>query len=365
MYKLVQADFPPQPESQEFAEIFRQFGKRLAPKYDSIYLIHGTFVGGDALGWNEQLSRRWPNAASKLTELGKLIVDKASGQSGNFTAEYARFFHDSIAEHSGHELDVRLFHWSGENTHAARCRAAIKFLANLLTHRAVLHVDTIRPLVFCHSHAGNVLALVSNLLAAPDETRNEFLRLVEPTFSHETAEQEIFSRVSSVLREATVREVISLDIVTLGTPIRYGWDTGGFDQLLHFVHHHPRAGKPEYLATIPKLGTELVTLAHGDFIQQLGIATTNFMPFLFDRKLVKAENRLGEFLQGNIDHSDFLERLRLGMRVPHDGTTLLVAYDDNHGLARKIAGHAIYTRPEWLSFHVRETTNEFAAENQK
>ena len=42
------------------------------------------------------------------------------------------------------------------------------------------------------------------------------------------------------------------------------------------------------------------------------------------------------------------------MRVPQEGTTLLVNYDDTNGMARKLAGHGVYTEKEWLAFHVAE-----------
>ena len=32
--------------------------------------------------------------------------------------------------------------------------------------------------------------------------------------------------------------------MTFGTPIRYGWDSGGYARLLHFIHHRPAPGLP-------------------------------------------------------------------------------------------------------------------------
>ena len=37
---------------------------------------------------------------------------------------------------------------------------------------------------------------------------------------------------------------LALDLVTFGTPIRYGWDTAGYQHLLHFVNHRPGRRAP-------------------------------------------------------------------------------------------------------------------------
>jgi hypothetical protein len=44
------------------------------------------------------------------------------------------------------------------------------------------------------------------------------------------------------------------------------------------------------------------------------------------------------------------------MRVPTEGTTLLVDYGPPRcNVVQHLAGHAVYTRPEWMLFHAEET----------
>lgn len=355
-YERRKAEFPPSSELDEYAATFCAFGKKTHGKLDAIYLLHGTFVGGDAFGWNEQISKFWPNLANKLTELGKQFVSKPLGTSGNYTQAFANQFQDSIQKNSGYDIPVRLFNWSGENTHVARSRAAINFLGELLQRKGNDSSQN-KVLVWCHSHAGNVLAIVTNLLGADDEVRETFLEVIEPTFAHDDSKKRIFELVATALSDKSLGNGLELDIVTFGTPIRYGWDTSGYRKLLHLIHHQPQADHPDYLAPLPKLSAEILNQIQGDFVQQSAIATTNLMPFVFDRKLVQIENQLGKLLQQGIERGDFLTRLKLGMRVPAEGMTLLVGYSNELGLAKKMAGHAIYTRPEWLVFHAKETAN--------
>ena len=102
-------------------------------------------------------------------------------------------------------------------------------------------------------------------------------------------------------------------------------------------------------------------LKDGDYVQQLGIAGTNFPPTLFSWRAVLADVRLGRLLQAGIRKRNLLDRLLNGMRVPDEGTTLLVDYGLPEGdagpehVVKHLAGHAVYTRPEWMLFHAEET----------
>ena len=54
---------------------------------------------------------------------------------------------------------------------------------------------------------------------------------------------------------------------------------------------------------------------------------------------------------------DLHERLKMGMRVPEEGTTVLCDYGPPAGnVAQHHAGHAVYTQLDWLLFHAEQTS---------
>jgi hypothetical protein len=65
-------------------------------------------------------------------------------------------------------------------------------------------------------------------------------------------------------------------------------------------------------------------------------------------------------LQRGIPARSLLRRLRLGQRVPDEGTTLLVDYAlSREPFARHLAGHGVYTHRERLLFHAEEVVRRF------
>jgi len=349
-YELLQPKSPPQPGTPEFSLLAKDFQKRIDGKVDEVFLLHGTFVGDDALGWTAQISKLFPNLGSQIAVVGKRLVDLISGESGNYTGEFRELLQTSLEP--GSVSLVRQFVWSSENTHTGRCRASIELLHMLMES----HSNGKRKfLFFCHSHAGNVLALLTNLLAADSEVRQKFIQTMRPLFNNE-ADARILSSVDSFLQNEPA-PIFELNIVTFGTPIRYGWDAGGFNKLLHFVNHSPRGRHANYVSPLNDLSLQVLKSYDGDLVQQLGIASTNFFPFLLDKDLMAAEREMSQLLQPGIERKDVIRRIKIGMRVHESGSTLLVDYgraSDQAGLAKLMVGHAIYTRIEWLAFHLSE-----------
>ena len=149
-----------------------------------------------------------------------------------------------------------------------------------------------------------------------------------------------------------------LDLVTMGTPVRYGWDPEGYANLLHFINHRPSAGLPEHIGRFPRNTEDILQATGGDVIQQCGIAGTNFAPPLWAWRATLADRALGALLQAGIRKRDLLKRLRMGCRVHADGTTLLVDYGPSEGnIAHHLAGHAVYTRSQWLPFHLQQVAD--------
>jgi hypothetical protein len=320
----------------------------------AIYLVHGTFVGADVLGLLREVARVSPETAVPLRRLHKQALDAITHDAGNYTPEYATAFEEALND-SGTPLPVRLFHWSGENVHIGRADGAVRLLYELSTQEKLRGG---RVLLWGHSHGGNLFALMTNLLANDQGTNARFFRASRSYYrwphSGKT-DMPVWEHVRKMLnRDKSPLSEVLLDVVTLGTPVRYGWDSDGYASLLHFVNHHPAKGLAEYQALFPPSIDDVLS-GRGDTIQQLGIAGTNLaLPFWAWRAWL-AELRLGRLIQPKIRKRDTLSRLKLGIRAHQEGETLLVDYGPGQGhVGRHVAGHAVYTRRSWLLFHAEQ-----------
>lgn len=324
-----------------------------------MYLVHGTFVGGDALGIVAEIARFLPGLDGPLSEMGRLVVENLFGSVGNYTSTHVQLLVEGLGQ-PPEALPVRIFSWSSQNDHIGRADGAVRLIDEI--SRLKIPGDR-RLLLWGHSHAGNVFALVTNLLAADKGLRREFFRAARSYYRWPTGcvDIPVWERVRRLLNR---REVESwcpqLDLVTFGTPIRYGWDSGGYSRLLNFINHRPAAGLPDYLAPFPPTPEHVLDAYDGDYVQQFGIAGTNLPPGWIAWRTFNADRRLGKLLEADVTPNSPLARLQVGARVPDEGTTLLVDYGSpGVPLPQHHAGHAVYTRPDWLLFHAEETAREF------
>lgn len=327
----------------------------------AIYLVHGSFVGADALGLFCEVARVSSAAAEPLRRLQKQLLDALTKDTGNYTAEFAREFEHAIAADGEPAIPVRLFNWSSENHHIGRADGAIRLISALHDDDAA---NTGRVLIWGHSHGGNVLALLSNLLGADAALRQQFFHACRSYYRWpgiDRVDLPEWSHVQELLEhDALLPLAARLDLVTFGTPVRYGWDTGGYGKLLHFIHHRPVPGKHQTAADFPREAEEVLSARYGDYIQQFGIAGTNLAPGVWAWRAALADVRLGRFLQPGIRKRQLLERLKLGIRTHDEGTNLLVDYGLPQGhVGQHVAGHAIYTLLDWLLFHAEEVARRF------
>jgi hypothetical protein len=353
----------PAPGTREFNRRMRSVGDALwAADVAAVYLVHGTFAGFDALGILNELARRYPAGRDSIGRIVKRMVDALAADAGNYTARYAENFEESIRT-SGAPIAVRLFHWSGENHHLGRADAAVRLIDEL----ASLELPPRRRvLLWGHSHAGNVFALMSNLLAGDRQALEWFFAAASVFYRVPLAglvDIPVWQRVGRLLAgDACSLAGRPIDMVTFGTPIRYGWDRRGHDGLLHFVHHRPQPDLPAHRASFPPSVDDVLHATGGDYVQQIGIAGTNAAPSVLAWRAFAADRKLNTLLQPGLSCADLVERLRLGMRVHEAGTTLLVDYGPPAGgVAQHLAGHAVYTRHEWLLFHAEEVVRRFYA----
>jgi hypothetical protein len=258
---------------------------------------------------------------------------------------------------------VRRFLWSSENHHLGRADGAVRLLDELA------QASRERPgrlLLWGHSHAGNVFALLTNLLGGDVETRARFFKAVETHYRWpllKRVDVPVWTRVAEMLRRGEFAGLAErLDVATFGAPIRYGWETAGYGKLLHVVHHRPCEAWPPYRAPFPPTVERVLRAADGDYIQQFGIAGTNLPPAVFQWREYLAERRLCALVQAEVEPPDLLSRLRAGRRVPDEGTTLLVDYGPPQGgIAQHLAGHAVYTQLDWQLFHAEQAADALYA----
>ena len=333
---------------QRVGEAFRRAGVAC------VCLAHGTFVGTDATGALREIERVFPAAGQAMGRRVKQLVDALVGEKSNYTAEFAQCFESALAQPGESPIPVRLFHWSSENHHIGRADGAVRLIDKL----ASLGIPPgRRVLLWGHSHAGNVFALTSCLLGGDKPAVEQFFHAARTYYRRPLwgrIDLPVWDRVRRTLGGSL--DPAALDMVTFGTPIRYGWNRGGCGRLLHFVHHRPAPGLPEHLAPFPPKLANVLTAAHGDFVQQFGIAGTNLSPGWFAWRSWLADKRLGRVLQDpGGGPAGLLQRLRVGAIVPDAGTTLLVDYGlSDADLARQQLGHAVYTGKKWILFHAEE-----------
>jgi hypothetical protein len=330
----------------------------------AVYLVHGTFVGPDALGLLGELGRLFPSVAGVIRGLVKQTVECMTGDAGNYTTDYQQALSSGINPAGAVEVPVRLFQWSSENHHVGRADGAVRLIDELA---ALELLPGQRILLWGHSHAGNVFALLSHLLSGDDEAVSQFFEAARVYYRWPLVgcvDIPHWYRVETMLagqRHPLIQA--PLDIVTFGTPIRYGWDPAGYDKLLHFVNHRPAAGVPEYCAPFPPKVEHVLEAADGDYIQQFGIAGTDVPPHVTAWRAWWAEGKLDRLLEPHFSPRNLPEILRAGTRVPQAGTTLLVDYGRPSGtIAEHHAGHAVYTRKEWMLFHAEQVAKRFYGE---
>ncbi|MCH5373792.1 MAG: hypothetical protein JJ992_07440 [Planctomycetes bacterium] len=320
----------------------------------AIFLVHGTFAGDDPLGFIRGVSLLFPDLAERALVAQKQVSDRLFQDAGNYTSEYAR----RLQQDSG--ISVHTFRWSSENHHLARADAAIHLIDRIA---GLGFSPSSRVLLWGHSHGGNAFALMTNLLAADAATRRRFFRAGRSYyrgFSRHRVGVGAWHRVQELLRHNGAAQLPTMDLVTFGTPIRYGWDTDGYGHLLHFVHHRPRPDGPAYRTSLPGSVDDIAGAVDGDYIQQWGIAGTNLTPNIFSWRSWLADVRLGRLLQSGVRRGDLWHRLRAGVRVADEGLTLLVDYGPmKEPFPLNFAGHAVYTRLRWLPFHAREIARRF------
>ncbi len=385
------------PLSPAWHEALRRLGTNLwEAGVRAVVLVYGSYLGADLFGsgrldevggLKRGYSRGIPGLESLLSALrpnddqrssqdpsrhppfvnddaGKTALDTLLNDKGNFSEQYVNALRDGLS--SAHALVVQRHLWSSLHHHPGRMEGALALLHelhHLKTQHALQAGD--RILIVAHGHAGQLPALLSNLTAPGDspvrDTVFETLAYFYEQRETPSAAVQHLQELDRLLAQNEFAAWPSLDVVTLGTPIRYGWDTDGPGKLLHVVNHRPiRQDGKRWLAKmeLPQIVMEMPMASGGDYVHQLAVAGTDAVP------ASPWEVELDQALRENLEPYDGFERwlecARRVTRCPNDGQCLLIDYKDATGGSPEehLFGHACYTRLEALLFqtsHVVET----------
>jgi len=382
-------------ESSSGQDAMAALGKRLSQTgVRVIVLLHGSIMGADVFGVQRldelgglkrgysrgvagldallALMRESSNGISPLPgglkpplandDATKWLLDEQIGDAGNFTNAYVELMRRSLNRDLDRPIHCVRELWSCEHYHLGRAMAAISMLGRLRdwceTHK-LGRGD--RILVKAHGQAGLVLALVSNLLCATaTSSRSRLLDLLS-AFASQVNRPDIAStiqRVVPLLSNGTLLHGATLDVVTFGMPVRYGWDSSGLGKLLHIVNHRNlRTDGKIWLSKmeLPQITMEMPIAWGGDYIQELAVAGSDALPAT---EAAKAANKaVWEMVEPFDSFERWLECARRAVRIPSEGLGILADYKDSTGSTNvrdHYFGHAVYTRLNTMLFNTTE-----------
>ena len=292
-------------------------------------------------------------------EATKKLLDEQVGDAANFTRAYVESFRRATTQKAARPLTCVRELWSGENHHLGRAIAACVLLEHVhgfVAEHALGATD--RILVEGHGQAGLVLALASNLLCPSQITGRKELFAILRSHAQQTALSHllaIFARIEPPLAANSLLNGAALDIVTFGTPVRYGWDPAGIGKLLHLVNHRNlRTDGKTWLSKmeLPQITMEMPIAWGGDYVQELAVAGTDAMPA---SESARAANKaVWELVEPYDGFERWVECARRAVRCPSEGSCLLVDYKDCTGSTNArdhYYGHAAYTRMDAMLFN--------------
>ncbi|HBP86234.1 MAG TPA: hypothetical protein PKK23_13365 [Nitrospirales bacterium] len=296
-------------------------------------------------------------------------LDMLAREIGNFSSTYVRQFEHALIQESGQSIPCGRYVWSSMHHHVGRVEAAINlllYLQNWGSSLALTKED--RVLLIAHGHAGQVLALLSNILTRGEsDGRGRVFEILAkywqacPLENRSVAQLE---RIYRLVMDQTVLNGATVDVVTLGTPIRYGWDTDGIGHLLHFVNHRViRTDGKRWLAKmeLPQIAWEMPYQTGGDYVQQLAVAGTDALPDSPEAEQTNVDFR--EIFEPYDGFERWLECTRRTTRCANDGQCLLVEYgvQAEESPRQHLFGHACYTQRPAMLFLATEIAQAFYA----
>lgn len=294
-------------------------------------------------------------------------LDALAQDRGNFPSWYVQKFEQALTQGSNQGIPCTRYVWSSMNHHVGRVEAAMNLLSYLQDWGSGLNLfKEDRLLLVGHGHAGQVLALLSNIMTRGEsEVRSRVFEILAKYWQACPCENRSVDQLEQLYRLTTDRMVLegaSVDVVTLGTPIRYGWDTEGIGHLLHMVNHREiRSDKKRWLAKmeLPQIAWEIPYQTGGDYVQQLAIAGTDALPDSPEAEQANVDFR--EIFEPYDGFERWLECTRRTTRCANDGQCVLVEYGVQleESPRQHLFGHACYTQSHAMLFLATEIAGAF------
>jgi len=354
-------------ESPSGQDAMAALGKRLSHTgVRVIVLLHGSIMGTDIFGVQRldelgglkrgysrgvagldallALMRENSNGISPLLgglktpldndDTTKRLLDEQIGDAGNFTSTYVELIQQSLNRGSDRPIHCIRELWSCEHHHLGRALAAVSMLGRIRDWVELYKLGQgDRILVQAHGQAGLLLALISNIAST-------------------------IQRIAPLLSNGALLNGATLDIVTFGMPVRYGWDPSGIGKLLHIVNHRNlRTDGKTWLSKmeLPQITMEMPIVWGGDYIQELAVAGSDAVP---TTEAAKAANKaVWELVEPFDGFERWLECARRAVRIPNEGLGILADYKDSTGSTNvrdHYYGHAAYTRLNTMLFNMTE-----------
>jgi hypothetical protein len=311
---------------------------------DAVVFVHGTFAGSDPLSAYGVVERSLPligrDLARSLRKKTRGYVERVLGDVGHFGEPYVRLFEGALRPH-GARIPCTAFGWSSENHHVGRLEGALGLVRTLATH-AELAVDgpanatSSRLLVLGHSHAGQLFALVTQLLARSIAT--EAVLDIARARSLDVAALEA---------DLETLDGHAIDFVTFGSPARYAWASVDRVRALHVI------GVP---AEGARAGLS------GDLIRRFGGEGSDFPALTAEDRRLNAD--LAPSLGAGFAPAKLAVAMKSAAALPVHGDVVLVDYAEK-GLAGVLStglGHGTYTRLDAMLFHARLVADRLYAD---
>jgi hypothetical protein len=386
------------PESPAWFDAMAQCGSRLSQAgVRAVIFLHGSLMGTDLFGMQRLdevggLKRGYSRGVSGVDALlaamrqgengipalpggvspplpnddaTKKMLDEQMNDAGNFSHAYVTLLQTALNKSLAQPITVTRTLWASEHHHLGRAIAAVRLIDDLreLCIRQQLGKED-RILIHAHGQAGLVLALVSNLLCpSPITGRAKMLGFLS-LYAEQNHEPELtaaIQRLAPLWGTGSLLNGAQLDVVTMGMPVRYGWDPSGVGKLLHIVNHRNlRTDGKTWLSKmeLPQVTMEMPIAWGGDYVQELAVAGSDAVP---KTELAKMANKaVWEMVEPYDGFERWLECARRAVRFPSDGHCLSVDYKDCTGstnIREHYYGHAAYTRLNAMLFNTTEITN--------